>query len=212
MPLEANMLLRLGMIEYYNNNKHKGWENILQAVLLDNQIEKQDSAYLTNLNKIILEKTNNQTEVNEFFKDYREQNRDLVPKIEIKTFENQVIKIDQNKGKVLFINFFSPLCGTCQQELPMVNNLYKKYSQRDDILFILINNDKDMEKEAIDLIAKIGFEDVTLGVVENGSSWDYITEEPTIWIVNKHGRIVKKHLGYNKGDEKIYQQEILSLF
>jgi hypothetical protein len=79
------------------------------------------------------------------------------------------------------------------------------------VVFVFILNQPNLKQEAIALFEKSSIDKPVIAVLENGSVWDLISSEPSIWITDKAGKIVFKHSGYKEGDELIYQQKFLRL-
>ena len=208
---EPQELLRLGIIRYYTGDEKEGWDIILQALVMDTQIENQDPEYKTVLEKIILQKTDGKEDATVFIKNYRARNRMSAPELMLTTFDDHPVELGKHKGKVIFVNFFSPNCGSCRMELPKVRQMYDRFSSRDDILFLFVLNKPQMKQQAVKLMEGFGYKDVTLCTLKNGIVWQYIPGEPTIWILDKEGKIAGQHLGYRDGDESIYEEEILGL-
>ena len=44
------------------------------------------------------------------------------------------IKLSQLKGKYVVLDFWHKYCGVCYSKMPMVENLYKRYREKNDIL------------------------------------------------------------------------------
>jgi thiol-disulfide isomerase/thioredoxin len=135
----------------------------------------------------------------------------MIPNLSLSTLKNEKINTHQHAGQVIFVNFFSPSCGSCQQEIPSLKNLYKKLSPEKNLVFIFILNRPDLKQQAIDLLEKSGIEKPTIAVLENGIVWDYIAAEPSIWITDKSGKVIFIHSGYKQGDELIYQKKLSKL-
>jgi thiol-disulfide isomerase/thioredoxin len=43
------------------------------------------------------------------------------------TFDGKIFDLKEKKGKVVIINFWAKWCGYCRQEMPILDELYKKY-------------------------------------------------------------------------------------
>ncbi len=53
--------------------------------------------------------------------------------------------INQNKGKVIFVDFWTSWCAPCRQAFPSYNALRKEYS-KEQVLFLFISGDSDYYK------------------------------------------------------------------
>ncbi len=209
---EATELIRFGIISYDNGYKQKGWENIKKALLMDTQIEKRDKDYIHSIQKIIVAKFgDNNEDVSGFIKEFRKENRKPVPDLSLISFKDKIIRLRDLGEKIIFINFLSPSCMACRQELPKIRNLYDSYSQKKDVEFIFILNKPELKDETMKFFKECGIKEPTLTLVKNGSAWDYIIGEPTIWIIDKNSKIAAKHMGYRLGDENIFQEELSNL-
>jgi thiol-disulfide isomerase/thioredoxin len=60
-------------------------------------------------------------------------------------YEN-LINMDQFKGKNLYITFWATWCGPCIGEQPKLEELKAEFADNDDIIFVDISLDKDHEK------------------------------------------------------------------
>src|SRR5450755_3964561 len=54
--------------------------------------------------------------------------------------------LSQYKGQVIMVNFWAPWCGPCQQEMPLLDQMYKKYKPAG---FTLIGVNVDKEGPAV---------------------------------------------------------------
>lgn len=59
--------------------------------------------------------------------------------------DGKSIHTSELKGKVVFINFWATWCGPCVAEMPSIQTLIQKVGARDDIAFLLVEVDGDMD-------------------------------------------------------------------
>lgn len=210
LEITPQELLRLGIIEYYNDNK-EGWQKIQKALIAGTDIEKQDEDYPEALEKIITIELGHDIKLEKYIETFRKENKQAVPELTLISFDNIEIDLNKQHGRILFINFFSPNCGSCRYELPKIKEIYDQYSNRQDVMFLFILDKPNMRNEGIELLKKFGYEKVSIFIVKSGSAWDYIKGEPTTWIIDSNGKFAYRHLGYESGVEEIYKQELNKL-
>ena len=207
LETQARELLRLGIIEYYNNNK-EGWQKIQKALLVESDIEKQDGDYWKALTKILTIESGEELQLEQYIETYRKKNRQAIPELTLISFDKNEVNLTEQRGRILFINFFSPNCGSCRHELPKLKTIFDQYSHREDVLFLFILDKPKMRNESVKLLKKLGYKNVPIFTVKSGSAWDYIKGEPTTWIIDRDSKFAYKHLGYKTGIEEIYKQEL----
>jgi thiol-disulfide isomerase/thioredoxin len=203
--------LRLGIIEYGKGKKQQGWDHITKALVTDTIVEVEDPGYRKAIDKVIKDKFGEEQDPAAFIAEYRRQNTEMIPNLILVTLENTKIKTHQYDGQVIFVNFFSPRCGSCKQEIASLKNLHERFSKINDVVFIFILNWPNLKQEAIDLFEKSGINKPVIAVLEKGTAWDLIPGEPSIWITDKAGKIAFRHTGYKQGDELIYQRKLSRL-
>jgi thiol-disulfide isomerase/thioredoxin len=85
--------------------------------------------------------TNNSTFLKSIYKTTKD--------VELVDFRNNTTTlkevIDQNKGKVIYLDFWTSWCAPCRQAFPSYKDLKKEYNEK-DIVFIFISGDKNSEK------------------------------------------------------------------
>jgi thiol-disulfide isomerase/thioredoxin len=203
--------LRLGIIEYGNGKKEQGWNHITEALMKDTIIEEQETGYRVAIDQIVKDKFGKEKDSTTFIAEYRRRHVKKIPNLSLRTLENSPIDIRRFNGRVMFINFFSPACGSCKQEIPNVRNLYERFLPEDNVVFIFILNRSDLKQEAIAMFEKSSIRKPIIAVLEKGSVWDLISAEPSIWIMDKSGTVMFRHSGYKQGDELIYEKMLQRL-
>ena len=204
----AEDMLRLGIVRYRAGEVEAGWAYVTQALMADTQIEDRDTAYLPAIGGILDGKYSARQDPRAFVSDYRSRHAEAAPDLTLVTLEGERIELRQQKGKVHLLVFFSPLCGSCRQEISQMKTLCETFAARGDAAIIFVLNQPDRKQGALDLFAESGIRSPTIVVLEAGSAYDLISEEPATWIVDPAGKIVAKHTGYSPGDERVYRREI----
>src|SRR5882672_2876758 len=74
------------------------------------------------------------------------------PAFTLTALTGQQAALSQYKGQVVMVNFWATWCGPCQQEMPLLDQMYKKYKPAG---FTLIGVNVDKEAPAVkDLLAR----------------------------------------------------------
>jgi thiol-disulfide isomerase/thioredoxin len=118
--------------------------------------------------------------------------------------------LSQYKGQVVMINFWATWCGPCQQEMPLLDQMYKKYKGAGFTL-LGVNVDKDAPPVK-DLLTKKPVSFPVLLDPENKVSKIYrVNAMPSTVIVDRKGNVRYVHKGYKAGDENEYLDRIRGL-
>ena len=51
----------------------------------------------------------------------------LAPDFTLRTLDGQKLRLGEQRGRVVLVNFWATWCGPCRQEMPHLNRLYEKY-------------------------------------------------------------------------------------
>jgi len=121
------------------------------------------------------------------------------------------INLSQYKGQVVMINFWATWCGPCRQEMPLLEDIYKKYNK---LGFVLLGVNVEPDKKAAeDWLAKQ--KPVTFPILFDTESkvteLYQVNSMPSTVIVDKQGNVRLLHRGYKPGDENEYLNQIRTL-
>lgn len=112
------------------------------------------------------------------------------PAVQLQTTSGQMISLADEKGKVVFINFWATWCPPCLAELPTVNALYEKEKNNPNIVFMTVDIDHDLAKSTKFLQIKgYGFP----VYAATGAEKLYNEGIPTTLVIDKKGGIVFSH-------------------
>ena len=139
--------------------------------------------------------------------------KNIIPNLTFKNFDNKKVQLEQfyQDGPIL-INFWTLSCEPCKKEMKHLSRLNTKYSDYGfEVLSVNMDSPRTIKKvKQFTKAQKYTFEILSDPRMElfrklGGSVM------PLVVIVNKDGSILKKHIGYNPGDELILEKEIMDL-
>jgi thiol-disulfide isomerase/thioredoxin len=134
------------------------------------------------------------------------------PQFSLESRGGPKISLAQYKGQVVMLNFWASWCGPCRQEMPLLENIYKKYNKMGFTL-IGVNVEPD-SKEAEGFLKQLQ-NPVSFPVIYDKDStvskaYD-VQGMPSTVIIDRKGNIRVLHRGYKPGDENEYLDSIRSL-
>lgn len=66
--------------------------------------------------------------------------------IRFRDVKGKTVDLGDLKGKVIFLNFWATWCPPCLAEMPGVNQLYEKFKNDEEVVFILADADGNLVK------------------------------------------------------------------
>lgn len=132
------------------------------------------------------------------------------PDFTLKSNTGENIRLAEQRGNVVMLNFWASWCGPCRQEMPHLNAISEEYS---DLGFSLIGvnvdeNQSDADRAIKDL--RVSFPvlfDNDSTVAELFS----VDAMPTTIIIDKDGNVRHLHRGYQSGYEDDYAKQVAGL-
>ena len=120
------------------------------------------------------------------------------------------LRLDEQRGRVVMVNFWATWCGPCRQEMPQLDRLYQKYKSSGFVL-LGVNVDEDARKAA-DVAAKLGVTFPVLLDTDKAVSKLYdLSTMPSTVIIDRDGKVRYFHRGYLAGYEDNYDKQIREL-
>lgn len=114
--------------------------------------------------------------------------------ISFKSADGKIVNLADQKGKVVFINFWATWCPPCIAEMPSVNQLHEKLKGNKNIVFIMVDADNDFGRSA----SFMSKHDFSLPIYQANSTMPnalFSGTLPTTVIVDKTGKIIFRHEG-----------------
>jgi thiol-disulfide isomerase/thioredoxin len=120
------------------------------------------------------------------------------------------VRLQEQVGNVVLINFWASWCGPCREELPLLEALQQDYADL-GFTILAVNVDKDPAKADV-LLNDIAVSFPVLFDNDAVVSKLYdVSAMPTTVIVDRDGKQRLLHKGYKSGDVAKYEQVVKSL-
>ena len=132
------------------------------------------------------------------------------PQFDLAAQGGKDVSLAQFKGQVVMINFWASWCGPCRQEMPLLENIYKKYGKL-GFTMLGVNVEPD-SNAAIDWLKQTPVSFPILFDKDSKVSKLYdVTGMPSTVIIDRAGKVRMLHHGYKPGDENEYLDSIRTL-
>ena len=137
-------------------------------------------------------------------------NAEPAPDFTLASNKDQNIKLSEQLGNVVMINFWATWCGPCRKEMPELEKLYQRYQ---DAGFMMLGVNVETDRAAAEqFIAKNPVSFPILFDLESTASKAYdVKAMPTTVLVDRDGNIREVYKGYKAGAEKKYRDDIRAL-
>ncbi len=135
---------------------------------------------------------------------------DAAPDFTLPSNSGENVRLAEQRGQVVMLNFWASWCGPCRQEMPLLDDMSKRYSDAGFVLYG-VNVEED-NTDAIKLIKQLGVSFPILWDAESKASSLYnVDAMPTTVLIDKKGQVRYVNRGYKPGDENKYRDQIREL-
>ena len=132
------------------------------------------------------------------------------PDFTLKSNSGKNLRLSDFRGQVVMINFWASWCGPCRQEMPILDQLSKRYGKLGFTL-LGVNVEQDSSK-ANAYLKDIPVSFPILYDTANQTSKLYnVNAMPTTVLVDRNGNMRFIHHGYKPGYENDYKKQIKAL-
>ena len=136
-----------------------------------------------------------------------------LPNMKFKDLKNKKQSLSQyySDGPIL-LNFWNLACEPCKKEMKELDKLHLKYEKQGfDVVSINIDNTRSMSK----VKSYVNSQKYAFPVLSDPRAELFRKMGgkvmPFVIIANSKGEIISRHVGYNPGDEKKLEEEIVHL-
>jgi len=124
----------------------------------------------------------------------------------------KAVDLSQFKGQVVMINFWATWCGPCRQEMPLLEDIYKKYKPMGfTMLAVNVEPDSKAAEAWLGKLSKPVSFPVAFDTESKVSKMYKVAGMPSTVFVDRKGNIRVMHKGYKAGDENFYLTQIRSM-
>lgn len=120
------------------------------------------------------------------------------------------LSLSDLKGQVVLINFWASWCGPCREEMPVLEQLYKKYKPAG---FTLLG--VNVEPKSADAVGFLKSTPVSFPILfdpdSKVSKLYEVSGMPSTVILDRKGNVRFIHHGYKPGEESEYLDQIRTL-
>lgn len=135
---------------------------------------------------------------------------DPAPDFTLTSSTGENVRLAEQRGQVVMLNFWASWCGPCRKEMPLLDEMSKRYSAAGFVLYG-VNVEED-NTDAKKLIKELGVSFPILYDTESKASSLYnVDAMPTTVVIDKKGEIRFVNRGYKAGDENKYRDQIREL-
>jgi thiol-disulfide isomerase/thioredoxin len=132
------------------------------------------------------------------------------PDFQLSSRAGKPVSLAQFKGQVVMLNFWASWCGPCRQEMPILENISKKYKP---LGFTMLGVNVEPDSKAAEGFLKetpVSFP-IAFDTDSKVSKLYDVAGMPSTVIVDRKGNVRFLHRGYKPGDENEYLDQIRAL-
>ena len=134
----------------------------------------------------------------------------LAPDFTLRNAEGRNLRLHEQRGQVVLVNFWASWCGPCKQEMPHLNRLYGKY-RSSGFTLLAVNIDDDPRHGAATAV-RWGLQFPVLLDDQKAVARLYdLRSMPATVLIDRDGRVRYLHRGYREGVEEAYERQIREL-
>ncbi len=119
------------------------------------------------------------------------------PDFTLPAVDGSMVSISDYSGKVILVDFWATWCPPCQEMIPVLSKLHKKYADKGLVILGV-----SLDRDGLDVLGPFVHEKmipykVVMGDNRISNAFGGVSTIPTLFIVDREGRLVRKLTGYH---------------
>lgn len=144
------------------------------------------------------------------FSSYAQNLEGAAPDFTLKSNQGSNMRLEDQRGNVVMMNFWASWCGPCRQEMPLMDAIFKKY-EKFGFTILAVNVDED-SADADRFLDDVPVSFPVLYDNESRISEMYnVDAMPTTIMIDRDGNKRFLHRGYKAGYEMDYEKQVKQL-
>jgi peroxiredoxin len=137
---------------------------------------------------------------------FAQKNKQAAENFSAAAMDGQTVKLNDLKGKVVVISFWTTRCPICHEEIPKLNNLVAQYKNR-NVVFLGLTTDNEAKVEAYVKKSPFNFNiipnsfGILLKYAEKDRAGNILMGYPAHFVINQAGEIELKTSGFDKTEK-----------
>ena len=138
---------------------------------------------------------------------------DSAPDFQLRSIDNQAVRLSDHRGKVVLLDFWATWCGPCKVAMPHIQTLHEELTGQG---LVVLSVNVDEARTTARVRSYIRSKRYTFTVVldrETEVITLYNPQQilPYVVLIDREGQIAWRHVGYVAGDEKELAERIRNL-
>lgn len=119
------------------------------------------------------------------------------PDFTLPAVDGSMVSISDYSGKVILVDFWATWCPPCQEMVPLLSKLHKQYADKGLVILGV-----SLDREGLEVLGSYVHENmipykVVLGDTRISNAFGGVSTIPTLFIVDREGRLVRKLTGFH---------------
>lgn len=122
------------------------------------------------------------------------------PDFTLASVDGSMVKLSDYQGKVIMVDFWATWCPPCQEMIPVLKKLHKRFSMEGLVILGV-----SLDQEGLEILGPYVYENRIPYKVLIGNDQlkrDFgVTTIPTLFMIDREGRLVRKMMGFHSYGE-----------
>lgn len=119
------------------------------------------------------------------------------PDFTLPAVDGSMVSMSDFSDKVIIVDFWATWCPPCQEMIPVLSKLHKKYSEKGLVVLGV-----SLDNEGLGFLGTFVHENmipykVVMGDRKISNAFGGVSTLPTLFMIDREGRLVRKLIGYH---------------